>query len=217
MNNVLFLRKAINRDVFDYQTLTEVLGERVSKTRDLTARLVRDGSLIRIRKGLYTFGEDLRKNPLSRGYLANIIYGPSYVSLDYALSFYSMIPEKVSTVTSVSSGRSRDFSTSFGHFSYRMLRSDRYSIGISLGSSGGTGFLIASPEKALIDKIWTDRRMGRSTSSQWRKYLEDDLRLDMDTFSNFSLSMLREITDAYSSEKISSFSGFLTRLIGGRP
>lgn len=216
MNNVLRLRQAINQDVFDYQTLTGILGERVSKTRDLTARFVRDGSLIRIRKGLYTFGENLRKNPVSREYLANIIYGPSYVSLDYALSFYSMIPEKVSIVTSVSSGRSREFSTPFGHFSYRMLKGNRYSIGISLGSSGGTGFLIASPEKALIDKVWTDRRIGRSTSNQWRRYLEDDIRLDTDTLSNFSLSVLSEITDAYSSEKISSFTGFLARLIRGR-
>jgi len=214
MDSALLLRKSITQDVFDYQTLTEILGERVSKPRDLTARLVREGSLVRIRRGLYTFGELLRKHRVSREYLANLIYGPSYVSLDYALSFYSMIPEKVFTVTSVSVGRSREFSTPFGHYSYRMLRSDRYSTGISMESSDSISFLIASPEKALIDKVWSDRRATRSTSRRWLEYLEDDLRLDMDKLSDFSPGMLRGITDAYSSEKISSFTAFLAKFIG---
>jgi predicted transcriptional regulator of viral defense system len=217
MNIVLLLRQAIKPDVFDYQTLTEILGERFSKPRDLTARLIKEGSLVRIKRGLYTFGDGLRKNPVSREYLANIIYGPSYVSLDYALNFYSMIPERVSTITSVSTGRSREFSTPFGRFSYRTLRNDRYAVGISIERTDGISFLIASPEKALVDKVWTDGRIGRSNFSQWRKYLEDDLRLDGDIFSTFSRSLLREISDAYSSEKIRSFTGYLMDLIGGQP
>lgn len=214
MNSALLLRQSIAQDVFDYQTLTEILGERVSKPRDLAARLVREGSLVRIRRGLYIFGELLRKHTVSREYLSNLIYGPSYVSLDYALSFYSMIPEKVFTVTSVSLGRSREFTTPFGRFSYRMLGSDRYSTGISMESSGSISFLVASPEKALIDKVWSDTRATRSTSRRWLSYLEEDLRLDMDKLSDFSPGMLRGIADAYSSEKISSFTAFLTDLIG---
>lgn len=214
MNSALLLRQSIAQDVFDYQTLTEILGERVSKPRDLAARLVREGSLVRIRRGLYIFGELLRKHTVSREYLSNLIYGPSYVSLDYALSFYSMIPEKVFTVTSVSLGRSREFTTPFGHFSYRMLGSDRYSTGISMESSGSISFLVASPEKALIDKVWSDTRATRSTSTRWLLYLEEDLRLDMDKLSDFSPGVLRGIADAYSSEKISSFTAFLTDLIG---
>jgi len=216
MNSALLLRRAIDLDVFDYQTLTEVLGERFSKTRDLTIRLVKEGSLVRVKRGLYTFGEDLRKHPVSREYLANLIYGPSYVSLDYALSFYSMIPEKVSTVTSVSIGRSRKFQTPFGQFSYRMLKRERYSIGISIETTGSNSFLIASPEKALIDKVWTDTRICRSTFSQWKKYLEEDLRIDMETTSNFSLSMLRSIADAYSSEKVFSLTACISELIRKR-
>lgn len=216
MDSALLLRQSIAQDVFDYQTLTEILGERVSKPRDLAARLIREGSLVRIRRGLYIFGELLRKHTVSREYLANMIYGPSYISLDYALSFYSLIPEKVFTVTSVSVGRSREFSTPFGHFSYRMLKSDRYSTGISMESSGSISFLIASPEKALIDKVWSDTRATRSTSRLWLKYLEDDLRLDMDKLSDFSPIMLRGIADAYSSEKISGFTAFLTEFVGGK-
>jgi hypothetical protein len=36
-------------------------------------------------QGIYVFGERYRRSPFSREVLANMIYGPSYISLDYAL------------------------------------------------------------------------------------------------------------------------------------
>ena len=114
------IRQQLGRDVFDYQQLTACLSY-LSKPRDKINKLLGRGDIVRIRKGLYAFGGAYRREPLSRELLANLIYGPSYISLEYALSYHGLIPERVSTVTSVALGRSRKFDTPLGTFTYRSL------------------------------------------------------------------------------------------------
>jgi len=152
------------------------------KPRDRITKLLESEVIIRIKKGLYCFSENFRKEPVSREYLANLIYGPSYISLDYALSYYGLIPERVNVVTSVTTKRSSDFHTPLGVFSYRMLGESRYSIGAFLEKTGNTPFLVSSPEKALIDKVWTDKRFSEIRISDYAPYLSDDLRLDRRCF-----------------------------------
>ena len=184
MNTIAQMRLKIDGEVFDYQVLVDVLtGYR--KPRDRITRLMATGVIVRIKKGLYCFGEAFRKEPLSREHLANLIYGPSYVSLDYALSHHALIPERVETVTSVTTRRSRDFDTPFGTFSYRMLIGPRYAVGAILEMAGKTPFLVASPEKALADKVWTDKRFSGLRVSDYDAYLSDDLRIDREALSTF--------------------------------
>ena len=151
-NDILSIRQRIPFDVFDYATLSSALAG-YSKPRDKITKLLAGGNVVRIKKGLYCFGDALRKQALSREYLANLIYGPSYVSLGYALAFHGLIPERVETVTSVTTGRSRDFSTPIGNFTYRMLTGRRYECGADLVEADGVSFLIATPEKAISDRI----------------------------------------------------------------
>jgi hypothetical protein len=68
--------------------------------------LLRRKDIIRVKKGLYIFGETYARRPFSREVLANVIYGPSYVSLDYALHYHGLIPERVEAVISIP-GRTR--------------------------------------------------------------------------------------------------------------
>ena len=112
------LRNIIGREEFDYQALMSALSQYASP-RDKVTALLRSGVIIRIKKGLYIFGRDYRREPFCRELLANLIYGPSYVSLEYALSYYGMIPERVETITSITSGRARSFVTPVGQFTYR--------------------------------------------------------------------------------------------------
>jgi hypothetical protein len=167
------------------------------------------GTVVRIKKGLYCFGEAFRKEPISREYLANLIYGPSYLSLDYALSRYGLIPERVETITSVTTRRSRHFDNSFGTFSYRMLSGSRYAVGVIL-ERAETPFLMASPEKALADKVWTDKRFKGLRVSDYGEYLYEDLRVDQHAISQFDYSRLKAISTAYDSSKINKLVGFLT-------
>ncbi|WP_267256594.1 hypothetical protein [Coxiella endosymbiont of Ornithodoros maritimus] len=54
--------------------------------------------------------------------LANTVYGPSAISLTYALSYYALIPERVNIVTSVVNNCIKSFSTSIVEFKYYYLR-----------------------------------------------------------------------------------------------
>ena len=90
MNTLAQMRRNIGGEVFDYQVLLDVLAE-YRKPRDRITRLLAGGVIVRVKKGLYCFGEPFRRESLSREYLANLIYGPSYVSLEYALSHHGLI------------------------------------------------------------------------------------------------------------------------------
>ncbi|NTV92420.1 MAG: hypothetical protein HGA72_03825 [Chlorobiaceae bacterium] len=57
--------------------------------------------LIPIRRGFYAVSPEITGIPLSQTQVANLLYGPSDVSMDYALSHYGIIPERVIEVTSI--------------------------------------------------------------------------------------------------------------------
>ena len=201
--DLLSIRKRIPFDVFDYATLVSALSG-YRKPRDKITKLLESGNVIRIKKGLYCFGEAVRKEPLSREYLANLIYGPSYVSLEYALAFYGLIPERVEMVTSVTTARSRTFVTPVGEFSYRMLTEGRYEHGADLLESSGATFLMATQEKAISDYIWTDKRLEGWSVSMIETYLFEDLRIDPERIAELDRARLVRIAEAYRSRKIES-------------
>ena len=213
MNVIAQMRRIVGGEVFDYQVLLDALSG-YRKPRDKITRLLAGGEIVRLKKGLYCFGEAFRREPLSREYLANLIYGPSYVSLEYALSHYGLIPERVETVTSVTTRRSRDFDTPFGTFSYRMLKGPRYAVGAVLETAGSTSFLIASPEKALADKVWTDKRFPGTRLSDYGTYLGDDLRIDREMLGKIDHARLQAIATAYDSAKINNLVRHLNQLEG---
>jgi hypothetical protein len=210
-NSVALLRERINHEVFDYQVLLDALSN-YRKPRDKVTRLLKAGMIVRIKKGLYCFSEAFRREPIAREYLANLIYGPSYISLEYALSHYGLIPERVESVTSVTTRRSRGFETPLGSFSYRHLSGRRYSVGALLESSGKQTFLMASPEKALVDKVWTDKRLDGRRLSDFEAYLFSDLRMDREAVKAMDHMQFRRIASALQSPKVHHLVRFL---IGG--
>jgi len=211
MSEIRLIRERIEQEVFDYQGLMSALAG-FRKPRDKVTRLLADGDIIRIKKGLYCFAEAFRREPVSREYLANLILGPSYVSLDFALSFHGLIPERVEHLTSVTTQRSRAFTTPMGHFSYQTLSNPRYAVGAFLEKSGSVQFLIASPEKALVDKVWKDKRFDGQRVYEFEPYLLEELRIDPDGLRALDRHRLRTVADAYASSKIDKLVGFLSRL-----
>jgi hypothetical protein len=205
------LRGKVTGEVFDYQVLMDALSM-YSKPRDVVTRLLSEGIIIRIKKGLYCFGEVYRRRPVSREYIANLVYGPSYVSLEYAMHYHGMIPDRVHTVTSVTTKRSKEYSTHFGVFYYRMLSNDRYAIGQMLDSSVESSFLIATPEKALVDKVWTDSRFDGTRISEFEQYLVEDLRIEPETLEGLDSNLMFEICDAFGSAKIRNLIACLKKI-----
>jgi predicted transcriptional regulator of viral defense system len=196
------IRRAVNTDVFDYQQLMDCLRS-YAKPRDKIRAMLKAGEIIRVKKGIYVFGANHRRGPWSRETLANLIYGPSYISLEYALSYYGFIPERVVVVTSVTLSRSRRFETPVGWFTYRSLSRRKYSIGIDQHTlEAGQHFLMATPAKALADKIWTDHRFTPRRRTDIHAYLQEDLRIDSKALNGIDRMLLRRIAQQYGSRKI---------------
>jgi len=211
MRAIEHIRQKIEQDVFDYNQLMHVLSHYM-KPRDVVSTLLQKGQIIRIRKGLYCFGELWRRNPVSLEMLANLIYGPSVISLDYALAWYGLIPEYVAIPTSVTIGRSRTFITPLGRFSYTHLSEKRYAYGVTLQKSDGITWIIAQPMKALADKVWTDKRFQPGSPASFADYLFKDLRIDENTiFNYFDESQVNDIVKHYSARKVSWMAEFLVK------
>jgi predicted transcriptional regulator of viral defense system len=209
------LRKKIAGEEFDYQVLVDVLRD-YEHPRDKITAMLRQGVIIRVKKGIYVFGEKYSRGPFSREVLANMIYGPSYVSLDYALHYHGLIPERVEAVTSVTSGRGRRFSTPVGLFIYRMIPLKAYQIGIDqVQIEGGRPFLIATPEKALADKIHDDRGTGVRTQEEMKDYLLKNLRVDAEGLAKLDAEVFGLIADRYRSKKIRLLSDVACRFRRG--
>jgi hypothetical protein len=209
------IRENIPQEEFDYQTLLVALGD-YSRPRDKISDLLDKGIIIRVKKGLYVFGDGGRRTPYSAEVLANLIYGPSYISLDYALQHYGLIPERVEAVTSVTTGRSRRFLTPVGLFIYRMIPLRAFQIGMDRIEIGdGRGFLIATPEKALADKIYEDRGTGFQTQNDLIEYLDKNVRMDLSMVGKMNPDTLEAIADRYRSRKIRILGKAVRRLQRG--
>jgi len=209
------IRKNIPQEEFDYQTLLVALGD-YARPRDKISDLLNKGIIIRVKKGLYVFGDGARQASYSIEILANLIYGPSYISLDYALQHYGLIPERVEGVTSVTTGRSRKFLTPVGLFIYRMIPLRAFQIGMDRIEIGdGRAFLMATPEKTLADKIYEDRGTGLHTQKGLVDYLERNLRVGLAALHEMNPDELDAIALRYRSQKIRALGRICRRLRRG--
>jgi predicted transcriptional regulator of viral defense system len=209
------LWRRVGREEFDYQALMGALSE-YANPRDRVTALLRRGDIIRVKKGIYVFGDGLRRRPYSRELLANLVYGPSFVSLDSALSFHGLIPERIESLTSVTTKRPRSFNTPVGTFIYRQSPRSSFHIGIDRREEGEVAFLIATPERALADKIRDERGAGQRTRADMARYLLEDLRIDRAGFEQMDPSHLDELAAALRSRKVALAAGLLRDLRTGR-
>jgi hypothetical protein len=205
------LRQRVGREEFDYQALMAALPE-YANPRDKVTVLLRRGDIIRVKKGLYVFGDELRRRPYSRELLANLIYGPSFVSLDSALSFHGLIPERVEALMSVTTKRPKSFDTPLGSFIYRQSPRGAFHLGMDRVEEGDVAFLIATPERALADKARDDRGNALSNREEAAQYLFDDLRIDEGGFRQLDPSRLEDLARALRSRKVATCAALLRHL-----
>ena len=159
--------------------------------------LVKSEDLIRLTKGIY---ETDKNTP---GYdLAGAIYGPSYLSFDYALSYYGLIPEAVYTYTSATfqKGKVKQYKNYFGNYTYRDVPSLAFPFEVRLIQEGAYLYKIASPEKALCDKLYSLSPVANK--KELNKLLFDDLRIDEDEFAKLDKAVLVELCDLYKSTNL---------------
>jgi hypothetical protein len=183
---------------FDYNLLLHALKD-YKKPRDKIRSLIRDKDIIRVKKGLYVLGMEYHK-PYNKFILANLIYGPSYITGQTALAFWNMIPERVELVISMTTKRKKLFDTPVGRFSYFYCPKKAFNLGILLEDTGDQKkILIASPEKALCDIAAIQSHI--STKQAMKEFLEL-MRFDDDFKQNLDLSLLEKIEAGYNRQSI---------------
>lgn len=183
---------------FDYNYLINYLQD-YRFPRNKIGSMLKSGQIIRVKKGLYVKGG----HPYNLMVLADMIYGPSYVSQEYALAYYGMIPEKVVTVTNMCLGRHNQFETAVGIFNYEPLSKKHFPVGVRRVELSPTqSFLIASPEKALVDLIW--KRSHFTTKGEIADFFEGDRRVTMDNKELFSKVRMHAIQRTYNHPQVNA-------------
>lgn len=117
--------------------------------RKFLLRYSRKKFITKLRAGLYT----LTDNPPSEFEIANRLYGPSYISLEFALAHYQIIPEMIYTVTSVTTQSTRKFEALGLTFTYQKMKKQAF-CGYRPEKINDSVVLIAEPEKALVDYLY---------------------------------------------------------------
>ncbi|MEI6242165.1 MAG: hypothetical protein WCP39_02030 [Chlamydiota bacterium] len=191
--------KSIETPYIDAQALLGLLKD-YRAPREKISYMVKSGELIRLKNGFYLIADKIKRGGetvIPYEQIANMLYGPSYVSLEWALSFYGMIPERVYRITSMTLGREKKYETSVGNFVYYPLSEDCYSIGVTQKQSTDFvgGFLIASPEKALVDLVFKTCR-GLDKEGLKIELLESK-RLDLESLQKLDKALLVKIAKSY--------------------
>lgn len=181
--------------VFEGQPITQGILKALLKEyrwpHNKIRELEKQDILTPVKRGLYILGPELKTIPPSLYLLANHIYGPSYVSLEGALSFWGMIPEQVKVISSMTTGLTKSFHTPLGHFSYIRARLPYYSFGIrQVELSPTQTILMASPEKALCDIVATRAGVILRSISQTLHFLEEDLRIERTSLQKLDIDMI---------------------------
>lgn len=163
------------RNVITHQALYSLLKD-YKRPNDKISEMLKSGELISLKKGLYILGKKELPENFS---IANALYGPSYISLESALSFYGLIPERVFATTSVTFKAAKIFDNEVGHFEYDKISLPYYAFGQKyIELKNGQFCMIATPEKALCDKIITEKKLSLRNVKSAREYLIENLRID---------------------------------------
>lgn len=195
-DNVLLTNDIIKNNLQEY-----------SNKNTKICREVKNGNLIKIVNGLYETDSNIN------GYLlAGSIYGPSYLSFDFALSYYGLIPEKVTAFTSATCNKKKkkSYDNQFGTFLYRDVPVSVYPLGVNMIEERGYVYQIATPEKALCDKLYTLTPIKNMTVLE--NVLFNDLRIDMEEFHKLNLQGIEEISNFYHSTNVNLLYRYMRRI-----
>ena len=150
------------------------------------------GVIFRLTRGLYE--TDINTNPC---FLASSILSPSYLSFDWALSYYGLIPEKVVAITSASFNvrKNKTYINQFGRFEYSDISSSAFSEGLTYLESGEYIVKIATKEKAICDSLSKWRVV--ENINDLKELMFVDKRIDEDEFASCDFMLMSRLAALY--------------------
>lgn len=173
------------------------------------SRMVKQGEYFQIVKGLYETDKNIPGH-----LLAGSIYGPSYLSFEYALGYYDLIPEAVYTITSAAfeKKKKKKYETIFGTFTYRDIPSAAFPLELRLVQEGEYFYRIAGPEKALCDELYTMPPV--SGIKELAELLANDLRIEESALLELDTKKIVMLSERYHSTNVKKLAVLLRRLQG---
>ena len=192
--------------IYDFQSL-RIKYKKYSNIYQKINNECKKGILVKIKRGLYT--DDLYND---KEVIANICYNPSYISFEYALSYYGVIPEFVSTFTSATFGKKnnkiyhrKDFT-----FDYRSVPDEVFPMGILiLKNSKDISYKIASKEKALCDLLYS--KYPVRSIKDLKTLLFEDMRIEENEFLKINFEFIKEIAPLYHSNSLNVLKKYLNK------
>ena len=186
---------------FTNQDVAALFPESENARYALVKRAIANGELIHIRRGMYCLAPKYQKKRVNLYALAQHIYGPSYISLESALSWHGWIPEAVYTLTSVSFGKSKEFKTPLGVFSYNRVPQEVFYVGVErMTDETGDVFFMASPLKALSDYVYVHRKDWVGLGP-----IVNSLRIEREEFENVNYDGFDMLLENYKSRRVQLF------------
>lgn len=175
-----------------------------SNPLDKIKREVDSGALIRLYKGLYETNRNV--DPF---FLAPLILSPSYLSFEWALSYYGLIPEKVVAITSASLKvrKNKTYINFFGRFEYSDVSPEVFSEGLTNLSNDEYTVRIATKEKAICDSLSKWRVVN--SVKELKELLFEDKRIDEDEFKTCDFVLLLRLASLYKKTNLTLLSKFI--------
>ena len=134
------------------------------------------GYIQKIKKGLYVLTN--AQGEIDPATLASKMYAPSYLSLEFALNCYGIIPDIPGTHTSVTSRKTMRHKNQFGNFSFRKIKKEFFTGYVAMRDKN-ISYNMATPEKALMDFIYFGQSRFEPKEDFWREMrIDEDFRLD---------------------------------------
>jgi len=183
------------------------LKEKYKDYTDINGKIKRDvdnGILFPLLRGIY------ETNGNTGGFLlASYIYGPSYLSFEYALSFHNMIPERVVVYTNATFNKrkSKSYKNYFGLYVYRDVPKEAFPFFVHAYEQDTYAYFIASPEKAICDLLYIKQPV--KSIKELETLLFEDIRINKDAFKQLNFKDIMFLSNKYISNNIK----FLKRYI----
>jgi predicted transcriptional regulator of viral defense system len=171
-------------------------------------RMINTKKIIQVKRGIFL---DVTDDTYSLNSLSSVVYGPSYISFQSAMSFYGIIPERVKAITCASFNKNKNkfFHTIVGDFYYYYVPTRVYPYCVTTMEENDQKFIIASPEKAICDSLYKVRNI--TTEEDLINLLVEDWRIDLDVIKNLNRKSFKFLLPLYEKQTCNLFGKWLER------
>jgi predicted transcriptional regulator of viral defense system len=197
------LESKVAERVFDESQLAEIVGGSEARRYGLVNRALKDGALVRLKRGLYMLDKRYRRETIHPFVAAQSLLSGSYISFETALSFHGLIPESVFTFASVTPDRKTiQHNTPIGKFSFHPLAINDYQffVGVERHKFGHLTAFVAEPLRALMD-------LAVSRKQEWAglDWLTTGMRIDQDWLWSLRRNDFRALKPVYRHRRAREF------------